>query len=157
MHRRRSAEDPYNYVRKFGVRANHLDELVVLGTLSALAASFLDACVVAGLNVLVAGGTQAGKTTMLNCLTAAVPARERVITCEEVFELKVPLPDVVRMQTRQPNLEGAGEISLRHLVREALRMRPQRIVVGEVRQQECLDLLIALNSGIPSNAEAHMN
>jgi Flp pilus assembly CpaF family ATPase len=65
---------------------------------------------------------------MLNCLTAAVPARERVITCEEVFELKVPLPDVVRMQTRQPNLEGACEISLRHLVREALRMRPQRIV-----------------------------
>jgi Type II/IV secretion system protein len=78
-------------IRKFVVRANHLDELVVLGTLSAPAASFLDACVVAGLNVLVAGGTQAGKTTMLNCLTAAVPARERVITCEEVFELKVPL------------------------------------------------------------------
>jgi pilus assembly protein CpaF len=69
------------------VRANHLDELVVLGTLTAPAASFLDACVVAGLNILVAGGTQAGKTTMLNCLTAAVPARERVITCEEVFEL----------------------------------------------------------------------
>jgi pilus assembly protein CpaF len=157
VHRRRSAENPYNYIRKLGVRANHLDELVVLGTLSALAASFLDACVVAGLNVLVAGGTQAGKTTMLNCLTAAVPARERVITCEEVFELKVPLPDVVRMQTRQPNLEGAGEISLRHLVREALRMRPQRIVVGEVRQQECLDLLIALNSGIPGMCTIHAN
>jgi pilus assembly protein CpaF len=144
-------------IRKFVVRANHLDELVVLGTLTASAASFLDACVVAGLNVLVAGGTQAGKTTMLNCLTAAVPARERVITCEEVFELKVPLPDVVRMQTRQPNLEGAGEISLRHLVREALRMRPQRIVVGEVRQQECLDLLIALNSGIPGMCTIHAN
>jgi len=80
-----------------------------------------------------------------------------VITCEEVFELKVPLPDVVRMQTRQPNLEGAGEISLRHLVREALRMRPQRIVVGEVRQQECLDLLIALNSGIPGMCTIHAN
>jgi pilus assembly protein CpaF len=144
-------------IRKFVVRANHLDELVVLGTLTAPAASFLDACVVAGLNILVAGGTQAGKTTMLNCLTAAVPARERVITCEEVFELKVPLPDVVRMQTRQPNLEGAGEISLRHLVREALRMRPQRIVVGEVRQQECLDLLIALNSGIPGMCTIHAN
>jgi len=115
-------------VRKFVVRANHLDELVALGTLTASAAIFLDACVVAGLNVLVAGGTQAGKTTLLNCLTAAVPARERVIACEEVFELKVPLPDVVRMQTRQPNLEGIGEITLRHLVREALRMRPQRIV-----------------------------
>jgi pilus assembly protein CpaF len=94
---------------------------------------------------------------MLNCLTAAVPARERVITCEEVFELKVPLPDVVRMQTRQPNLEGTGEISLRHLVRESLRMRPQRIVVGEVRQQECLDLLIALNSGIPGMCTIHAN
>ena len=144
-------------IRKFIVRANHLDELVGLGTLTAPAAGFLDACVVAGLNVLVAGGTQAGKTTMLNCLTAAVPARERVITCEEVFELKVPLPDVVRMQTRQPNLEGTGEISLRHLVREALRMRPQRIVVGEVRQQECLDLLIALNSGIPGMCTIHAN
>jgi pilus assembly protein CpaF len=144
-------------IRKFVVRAIHLDELVILGTLTAPAASFLDTCVVAGLNVLVAGGTQAGKTTMLNCLTAAVPARERVITCEEVFELKVPLPDVVRMQTRQPNLEGTGEISLRHLVREALRMRPQRIVVGEVRQHECLDLLIALNSGIPGMCTIHAN
>ncbi|HEY9375869.1 MAG TPA: ATPase, T2SS/T4P/T4SS family [Jiangellaceae bacterium] len=144
-------------IRKFVVRANHLDDLVGLGTLTAPAASFLDACVVAGLNVLVAGGTQAGKTTLLNCLTAAVPARERVITCEEVFELKVPLPDVVRMQTRQPNLEGIGEISLRHLVCEALRMRPQRIVVGEVRQQECLDLLIALNSGIPGMCTVHAN
>ena len=144
-------------VRKFVVMATHLDDLVGLGTLTASAARFLDACVVAGLNVLVAGGTQAGKTTLLNCLTAAVPARERVITCEEVFELKVPLPDVVRMQTRQPSLEGTGEISLRHLVREALRMRPQRLVVGEVRQQECLDLLIALNSGIPGMCSIHAN
>ncbi|MGH8776465.1 MAG: CpaF family protein [Jiangellaceae bacterium] len=144
-------------IRKFVVRATHLDELVALGTLTAAAARFLDACVVAGLNVLVAGGTQAGKTTLLNCLTAAVPARERVITCEEVFELKIPLPDVVRMQTRQPSLEGTGEISLRHLVREALRMRPQRIIVGEVRQQECLDLLIALNSGIPGMCTVHAN
>ena len=93
----------------------------------------------------------------MNCLTAAVPARERVITCEEVFELRIPLPDVVRMQTRQANLEGTGEISLRHLVREALRMRPQRIVVGEVRQQECLDLLIALNSGTPGMCTVHAN
>jgi pilus assembly protein CpaF len=144
-------------VRKFVVRATHLDELVSLGTLTPQAARFLDACVVAGLNILVSGGTQAGKTTMLNCLTAAVPARERVITCEEVFELRIPLPDVVRMQTRQANLEGTGEISLRHLVREALRMRPQRIVVGEVRQQECLDLLIALNSGTPGMCTVHAN
>jgi pilus assembly protein CpaF len=87
--------------------------------------------------------------SLLNCLCAAIPARERVVTCEEVFELRVPLPDVVSMQTRQPNLEGAGEIPLRRLVKEALRMRPSRIVVGEVRQEECLDLLIALNSGLP--------
>ena len=144
-------------VRKFVVRATNLDDLVGLGTLTQQAARFLDACVVAGLNILVSGGTQAGKTTLLNCLTAAVPARERVITCEEVFELRIPLPDVVRMQTRQASLEGTGEISLRHLVREALRMRPQRIVVGEVRQQECLDLLIALNSGIPGMCTVHAN
>jgi Flp pilus assembly CpaF family ATPase len=84
---------------------------------------------------------------LLNCLAAAIPARERVVTCEEVFELHVPLPDVVAMQTRQANLEGTGEITLRQLVKEALRMRPSRMIVGEVRQQEALDLLIALNSG----------
>src|SRR4051812_33106943 len=83
---------------------------------------------------------QCVQMSLLNCLCAAIPARERVITCEEVFELRVPLPDVVSMQTRQPNLEGAGEIPLRRLVKEALRMRPSRIVVGEVRQEECLDL-----------------
>ncbi|HLM05922.1 MAG TPA: CpaF/VirB11 family protein, partial [Blastococcus sp.] len=117
----------------------------------------LEAAVAAGLNVLVSGGTQAGKTTLLNCLCAAIPARERVVTCEEVFELQVPLPDVVSMQTRQPNLEGAGEIPLRRLVKEALRMRPSRIVVGEVRQEECLDLLIALNSGLPGMCTLHAN
>src|SRR5437764_15490470 len=98
-----------------------------------------------------------GKTTLLNCLAAAIPARERVITAEEVFELKIPLPDVVSMQTRQPNLEGTGEIPLRRLVKEALRMRPSRIIVGEVRQAECLDLLIALNSGLPGMCTIHAN
>lgn len=144
-------------IRKFVVRAATLDELVELGTLTRHAASFLSACVAAGLNIVVAGGTQAGKTTLLNCLLGAVPARERVITCEEVFELKVQLPDIVRMQTRQPSLEGTGEVTLRNLVREALRMRPQRIVVGEVRQAECLDLLIALNSGMPGMSSIHAN
>jgi pilus assembly protein CpaF len=113
--------------------------------------------VVAGLNVLVTGGTQAGKTTLLNALCASIPRRERVITVEEVFELHVPLPDVVAMQTRQANLEGAGEITVRSLVKEALRMRPSRIVVGEVRQAECLDLLIALNSGLPGMCSLHAN
>jgi pilus assembly protein CpaF len=144
-------------IRKHVLRARSLDDLVALGTLTPHAAAFLDACVIAGLNILVSGGTQAGKTTLLNTLVAAVPARERVITCEEVFELRVPLSDVVRMQTRQPSLEGTGEITLRHLVKEALRMRPQRIVVGEVRQSECLDLLIALNSGLPGMCSLHAN
>jgi pilus assembly protein CpaF len=144
-------------IRKFVLSANSLDELVGLGTLTPQAARFLEAAVVAGLNILVAGGTQAGKTTLLNCLAGAVPGRERVITCEEVFELKLGLPDVVAMQTRQANLEGTGEIPLRRLVKEALRMRPDRIIVGEVRQEEALDLLIALNSGLPGMCSIHAN
>jgi pilus assembly protein CpaF len=144
-------------IRKFVVRAHRLDELVGLGTLSVQAARFLEAAVAAGLNIIVAGGTQAGKTTMLNCLAAAIPARERVVTCEEVFELQVPLPDVVAMQTRQANLEGSGQVPLRRLVVEALRMRPERLIVGEVRQEECLDLLVALNSGLPGMCTLHAN
>jgi pilus assembly protein CpaF len=144
-------------VRKFVVRATRLADLVALGTLTSACAAFLDGAVAAGLNVVVSGGTQAGKTTMLNCLGAAVPARERVITCEEVFELKLPLRDVVALQCRQPSLEGTGEVPLRRLVKEALRMRPDRIVVGEVRQEESLDLLIALNSGLPGMASVHAN
>ncbi|MEO7061151.1 MAG: ATPase, T2SS/T4P/T4SS family [Lapillicoccus sp.] len=144
-------------IRKFVVKADHLDDLVRLGTLTRQAARFLEAAVVAGLNILVAGGTQAGKTTMLNCLGAAIPAKERVVTCEEVFELKIPLRDVAGMQCRQPSLEGTGEVPLRRLVKEALRMRPSRIIVGEVRQAESLDLLIALNSGLPGMCTIHAN
>jgi pilus assembly protein CpaF len=144
-------------IRKFVVRAHSLDELVALQTLTPQAARFLEAAVVAGLNIIVAGGTQSGKTTLLNCLASAIPARERVITCEEVFELRLGLPDTVALQTRQANLEGTGEIDLRRLVKEALRMRPDRIIVGEVRQQECLDLLIALNSGLPGMCSLHAN
>ncbi len=144
-------------IRKFVLRANTLDQLVALDTLTPPAALFLEAAVAAGLNIIVSGGTQAGKTTLLNCLAAAVPGGQRVITCEEVFELQVDLPDVVAMQTRQPNLEGTGEIRLRRLIKEALRMRPSRIIVGEVRQEECLDLLIALNSGLPGMCSIHAN
>jgi pilus assembly protein CpaF len=144
-------------VRKFVLTANSLDELVTLGSLTVQAARFLEACVVAGLNIIVAGGTQAGKTTLLNCIATGIPARERVITCEEVFVLRLALPDVVAMQTRQANLEGTGEVRLRRLVKEALRMRPDRIIVGEVRQEECLDLLIALNSGLPGMCTIHAN
>ena len=144
-------------IRKFVVRATHLDDLVRLGTITRGAANFLEAAVVAGLNMLVAGGTQAGKTTLLNCLAAAIPARDRVVTCEEVFELKVPLRDVASMQCRQSSLEGTGEVPLRRLVTEALRMRPSRLIVGEVRQAESLDLLIALNSGLPGMCTIHAN
>ncbi len=144
-------------IRKFVVAAHSLEELVGLGTLTPGAARFLDATVQSGLNVIVSGGTQAGKTTLLNCLAAAIPARERVVTCEEVFELQLPLPDVVAMQTRPTSLEGTGEVPLRRLVTEALRMRPDRLLVGEVRREECLDLLIALNSGLPGMCSIHAN
>jgi pilus assembly protein CpaF len=144
-------------VRKFLLTAHSLDELVALDSLTPAAARFLDATVRAGLNVIACGATQAGKTTLLNCLASAIPAHERVVTCEEVFELRLANPDVVAMQTRQPNLEGTGEVRLRRLVKEALRMRPDRIVVGEVRQEECLDLLIALNSGLPGMCSIHAN
>ncbi|WP_310964357.1 CpaF family protein [Nocardioides terrisoli] len=144
-------------IRKFLLRAARLDDLVALGSLSRGAADFLEACVRAGLNIVVAGGTQTGKTTMLNCLAAAVPGSDRIITAEEVFELRFDHPDTVGLQTRQAGLEGTGEVSLRDLVREALRMRPTRIVVGEVRAAECLDLLLALNSGLPGMATLHAN
>ncbi len=144
-------------IRKFVVAANGLDELVSRGSITAHAARFLEAAVVAGLNIIISGGTQAGKTTLLNTLVNSIPPRERVVTCEEVFELRPNLPDVVAMQTRQPNLEGQGEIRLRRLIKEALRMRPSRIIVGEVRQEESLDLLIALNSGLPGMCSVHAN
>ncbi len=152
-----SRRDWYVNIRKFVVRADSLEDLVRLGTLTRPAARFLDAAVHAGLNILVAGGTQAGKTTLLNCLAAAIPPRDRVVTCEEVFELKLPLRDVASLQCRQPSLEGTGEVPLRRLVKEALRMRPSRLIVGEVRQAESLDLLIALNSGLPGMCTIHAN
>jgi pilus assembly protein CpaF len=144
-------------IRKFVLGLTSLDDLIAASSITDQAAGFLEASVVAGLNVLVSGSTQAGKTTLLNALCGAIPGRERVVTVEEVFELQLPLPDVVAMQTRQSNLEGTGEIPLRRLVKEALRMRPSRLIVGEVRQEECLDLLIALNSGLPGMCTLHAN
>src|SRR5690625_655551 len=144
-------------IRKFVVRAHRLADLVRNGSLSSQAATFLDAAVRAGLNILVSGATQAGKTTLLNCLSASIGPRERIITVEEVFELKIPQRDVVNMQCRQPNLEGIGEISLRRLVKEALRMRPDRIVVGEVREAEALDMLVAMNAGLAGMCSVHAN
>jgi pilus assembly protein CpaF len=144
-------------IRKFVLRAARMSDLVELGSLTPTAARFLEASVRAGLNVLVAGGTQAGKTTFLNCLAAAIPGGDRVISAEEVFELRFHHPDWVPMQTRQAGLEGTGEIRLRELVKEALRMRPSRVIVGEVRAEECLDLLLALNAGLPGMCTIHAN
>ena len=145
-------------IRRFVMRPSHVADLVPGGTLTPEAARFLEAAVVSGLNIIVAGGTQAGKTTLLNSLLGCLPANERVITCEEVFEIHLPHhPDWVAMQTRDASLDGTGEIPLRRLVREALRMRPSRLVVGEVRQSEALDLLVAMNSGMPAAATLHAN
>lgn len=144
-------------IRKFVAKAYDLQGLVALGSLPQQAADFLDAAIASGLNVIASGATGAGKTTFLRCLASSVGARERVVTIEEVFELNLALRDVVAMQTRQANLEGVGEISMRRLVKEALRMRPSRIIVGEVREAESLDMLIALNSGLPGLASIHAN
>ncbi|WP_250443936.1 ATPase, T2SS/T4P/T4SS family [Actinotalea sp. C106] len=144
-------------IRKHVVRATHLEDLVSLGSLTGAAAQFLSASVAAGLNILVSGPTQAGKTTMLNALAGSIPPRERVVTCEEVFEVKIPHRDVVGLQCRQPSLEGTGEVTLRRLVKEALRMRPSRIIIGEVREAESLDMLIALNAGVPGMCTVHAN
>ncbi len=144
-------------IRKFVLRAARLNDLVRLGSLPAPAAHFLEAAVLAGQNIVVAGGTQTGKTTFLNCLAATVPGGDRIISAEEVFELRFSHPDWVPMQTRQAGLEGTGEVTLRDLVRESLRMRPTRIIVGEVRSAECLDLLLALNAGLPGMATIHAN
>ncbi|GAB3586401.1 hypothetical protein GCM10027579_22040 [Calidifontibacter terrae] len=146
----------YVNIRKFVARAHNLDDLVTMGSLTQVAARFLRGAVSAGLNILVTGGTQAGKTTLLNCLAAAIPPTERVVSCEEVFELRLNLRDWAALQCRQPSLEGTGEIPLRRLVKEALRMRPSRIIVGEVRQEESLDLFITqeLTSGLSQRLAA---
>lgn len=142
-------------IRKYVARAESLADLVKLGTLNADVASYLTRKVEGGSNILVSGGTQAGKTTLLNCLVAAIPGSQRLVSAEEVFELKCGHPDWVALQTRPAGLEGTGEITLRELVKESLRMRPSRLVIGEVRGAECLDLLLALNSGLPGMATIH--
>jgi pilus assembly protein CpaF len=144
-------------IRKFIMESKSLDGLVSVGTLTDQASAFLHACVTAGLNVVVAGATQAGKTTLMNAMLNSAPSSERVITCEEVFELQLTSPDWVALQTRQASLEGTGDIPLRRLIKEALRMRPSRLVVGEVRQEEALDLLVAMNAGMPSMCSLHAN
>jgi pilus assembly protein CpaF len=144
-------------IRKHLMQKVSITQLAERGVMTTEMAELLRRAVAAGLNILVSGGTQAGKTTMLNALVSTIPVSERVITIEEVFELAPQLPDVIAMQTRSSNLQGEGEISLRRLIKESLRMRPSRIIVGEVRESEALDLLIALNSGLPGMGTLHAN
>ena len=144
-------------IRKHVARAQRVSDLVTLGMCPPAAAVFLPGGVVAGLICLVTGATQAGNTTVLRALCGAIPTFERIITCEEVFELDLAARDVVAMQTRPATLEGTGEIALRDLVKETLRMRPDRIIVGEVRGAESLDMLIAMNAGVAAMSTLHAN
>lgn len=134
-------------IRKFRKQKRTMAELVASGGISAEGAEVLRIMSRSRCNILISGGTGSGKTTLLNCLTSFIDPGERVVTCEDVAELQLQQPHVVRLETRPPNLEGKGEVSMRNLVRNCLRMRPDRIIVGEVRGAEALDLLQAMNTG----------
>ena len=144
-------------IRKFLRQHRTLDALVSQGTMPADTAELLHRALLDGQSVIVSGATHAGKTTLLGALLGSVAPRQRIITVEETFELAVDGPDVVALQGRQASLEGTGEITLRRLVKEALRMRPERLVVGEVRDAEALDLVLALNTGVPAAGTVHAN
>ena len=144
-------------IRKFGKQAPTLEDLFDREMFDKLTKDLLKDIVTSSKNILVSGTTGAGKTTFISALLNSLPANTRVITCEEVFELKLNLSDWVALQTRETNLENKGEVSLRRLIREALRMRPERLILGEVRQAEALELLIALNSGMSGMATIHAN
>jgi pilus assembly protein CpaF len=134
-------------IRKFRRDKLTLDQLIQYGSISAPGAEILSVIGRVRCNVLVSGGTGSGKTTLLNCLTRYIDADERIVTCEDAAELQLQQPHVVRLETRPPNLEGEGKITMRDLVRNCLRMRPERIIVGEVRGDEAFDLLQAMNTG----------
>ena len=134
-------------IRKFRKDKLTLDQIVQFGAISPEGAEILKIIGRVRCNVVISGGTGSGKTTLLNCLTRYIDADERVITCEDVAELQLQQPHVVRLETRPPNLEGRGEVTMRSLVRNCLRMRPERIIVGEVRGPEAFDLLQAMNTG----------
>lgn len=142
-----SLTGPVITIRKFSRDPFQIADLINFGTLNAAMARFLQACVVGRLNVVVSGGTGSGKTTTLNCLSSYIPADERIITIEDAAELQLHQEHVVTLETRPPNIEGRGAIPMRELVRNSLRMRPNRIVVGEVRGGEALDMLQAMNTG----------
>src|SRR5215211_232309 len=140
-------DGPSVTIRKFAADPYQADDLVEFGTMSSQVSKFLEACVRGRINVMVAGGTGAGKTTTLNVLSSFIPDDERIVTIEDAAELKLQQPHVVRLESRPPNIEGKGQVAIRDLVRNSLRMRPDRIVVGEVRGAEALDMLQAMNTG----------
>ncbi|MFZ3063019.1 MAG: CpaF family protein [Actinomycetota bacterium] len=134
-------------IRKFSVEPYTVDDMISFGTLSSKIAKFVEACVQGRLNILISGGTGCGKTTLLNVLSSFLPEEERIITIEDAVELQLHQEHVVQLESRPPNIEGKGQVTIRDLVRNALRMRPDRIVVGEVRGGEALDMLQAMNTG----------
>ncbi|WP_436795739.1 CpaF family protein [Actinospongicola halichondriae] len=138
---------PFLTIRKFSTDPFQVDDLIRFGTLNAASARFLQACIVGRLNVIVSGGTGTGKTTTLNVLSSFIPTDERIVTIEDAKELQLHQEHVLAMETRPPNIEGKGSITIRDLVRNSLRMRPDRVVVGECRGGEALDMLQAMNTG----------
>ncbi|MCA0757408.1 CpaF family protein [Paenibacillus sp. N4] len=149
---------PCMTIRKFPEQPLSMEQLVSLGSLTAEAAAFLKDLIGAGYNVFISGGTGTGKTTFINALTQFVPADERIVTIEDSAELQIRrLPNLVSMETRNANTEGKGEITMRDLIRASLRMRPNRIIVGEVRGGEALDMLQALNTGHSGMSTGHSN
>jgi pilus assembly protein CpaF len=140
-------DGPMMSIRRFTVESLSMKELVEFGSITEQAAQVIEAVVRGRLNVLISGGTGAGKTTLLNILSGFIPESERIVTIEDSAELQLQQPHVVRLETRPPNIEGKGEVNQRDLVRNSLRMRPDRIVVGEVRGPEALDMLQAMNTG----------
>jgi len=142
-----SLEGPCISIRKFAKAAYSMEDMIQLDTLTRQMVDFLQACVLARLNVVISGGTSTGKTTLLNALSSFLPGNERIITIEDAAELQLQQRHVIRLEARPPNVEGRGEVPIRRLVINALRMRPDRIVVGEVRGGEALDMLQAMNTG----------
>jgi pilus assembly protein CpaF len=142
-----SLSGPLLTIRKFGQKRFGLDELVRIGSLTSDTAEFLRRCVEAEINILISGSTGSGKTTLLNALSAAIPDSDRIITIEDAAELQLAQQHVLRLESRPKNIEGEGEVGIRDLVRNSLRMRPDRIIVGEVRGAEALDMLQAMNTG----------